>query len=84
VVSFYESSFKNIQQTACKEIAKAFIRVICPKKQRNHPYTKGWDARPDWWPEFTPEEKARHIEPDHQLKRGMWKNLHTTDRACSN
>ncbi|KAL1839175.1 hypothetical protein VTJ49DRAFT_1794 [Mycothermus thermophilus] len=69
VLSFYEASFKNIQQTACKEIAKAFIKVICPKKQVAHPYTQGWEKRPDWWPEPTADEKARHIEPDHQLKK---------------
>ncbi|KAL2270327.1 hypothetical protein VTJ83DRAFT_2511 [Remersonia thermophila] len=69
VLNFYEASFKNIQQTACKEIAKAFIKVICPKKQAVHPYTQGWEKRPDWWPEPKADERARHIEPDHQLKK---------------
>lgn len=74
VWKFYEQRFKNMQQFACKIIAKAWIKLIAPKKQSNHPYT-GADARaPDWWPTpwgTTREEKVRHKEPDHLYKTGM-------------
>lgn len=75
VLEFYDRGFKAIQQTACKEVAKAFIKVICPKKQANFPYRKGSETAPDWWPEpWGPGEKdmARHVEPDHLWKRGLY------------
>ncbi|KAH6850001.1 hypothetical protein B0I37DRAFT_102204 [Chaetomium sp. MPI-CAGE-AT-0009] len=72
VMEFYDRGFKAIQQTACKEIAKAFIKILCPKKQRTNPYMRGDESAPDWWPRpWGPGEKdrVRHVEPDH-----MWKN----------
>lgn len=73
VWEFYEQRFKNCQQTACKLIAKAWVKAVEPKKQSTHPYT-GSDARaPDWWPKPwgpTKEDKVRHKEPDHLYKRG--------------
>jgi hypothetical protein len=73
VWKFYEQRLKNIQQTACKIIAKAWVKLLAPKKQSNHPYT-GQEARaPDWWPKptgNTREERVRHKEPDHLLKHG--------------
>ncbi|KAK9387997.1 hypothetical protein V1515DRAFT_453631 [Lipomyces mesembrius] len=63
VTAFLEAKFRQLQQLACKVVAKAWIKVIEPKKQSNHPYNKGEDFKPDWWP---PE--ARHKEPDHLMK----------------
>lgn len=37
VWSFYERRFKNCQQTACKLIAKAWVKAVEPKKQSTHP-----------------------------------------------
>jgi hypothetical protein len=74
VQAFYDHRFKCIQQTACKEVAKAFIKLIAPKKQANHPYTGRDASAPDWWPKPSgpgEKDKVRHIEPDHQWKRGM-------------
>ncbi|KAK3902533.1 hypothetical protein C8A05DRAFT_33763 [Staphylotrichum tortipilum] len=70
VQRFYESRLKAVQQTACKEIAKAFVKVIAPKKQARNPYTGGLDTAPDWWPEKcgVDGKEVRHIEPDHLHK----------------
>lgn len=79
VWEFYEQRFKNCQQTACKLIAKAWVKVVEPKKQTNHPYTGQDEKAPDWWPKPwgpTKEEKVRHKEPDHLYKRGKY--LHET------
>ncbi|TDZ60737.1 Uncharacterized protein CTRI78_v004777 [Colletotrichum trifolii] len=62
VWAFYEQRFKNCQQTACKLIAKAWVKVVEPKKQTNHPYTGQDEKAPDWWPK-------PHKEPDHLYKR---------------
>ncbi|GJC86557.1 uncharacterized protein ColLi_09395 [Colletotrichum liriopes] len=73
VWNLYEQRFKNCQQTACKLIAKAWVKVVEPKKQTNHPYTGQDEKAPDWWPKPwgpTKEEKVRHKEPDHLYKRG--------------
>ncbi|GJC95257.1 ydr124wp-like protein [Colletotrichum higginsianum] len=76
VWNLYEQRFKNCQQTACKLIAKAWVKVVEPKKQTNHPYTGQDEKAPDWWPKPwgpTKEEKVRHKEPDHLYKRGKVK-----------
>jgi hypothetical protein len=74
VSEFYDHRFKSVQQTACKEIAKAFVKLVAPKKQANNPYTGGDSTLPDWWPgNWGPGEKdkTRHVEPDHLWKRGL-------------
>lgn len=71
---FYDQRFKNIQQTACKQIAKAWVRLIAPKKQSIHPYTGKEGKQPDWWPRpwgSQKEERVRHKEPDHLYRHGM-------------
>ncbi|KAI8628634.1 hypothetical protein F5Y19DRAFT_476181 [Xylariaceae sp. FL1651] len=68
VWNFYDQRFRNIQQTACKLIAKAWVKAVEPKKQSTHPYTGGDKTRPDWWPKlWGPQlhQKVRHKEPDH-------------------
>ncbi|KAJ2982732.1 hypothetical protein NUW58_g6380 [Xylaria curta] len=71
VYAFYDHRLKCCQQTACKLIAKAWVKAVAPKKQSTHPYTRGDKTRPDWWPktycrfgEDTYKE-LRHKEPDH-------------------
>jgi hypothetical protein len=74
VWKFYEHRFKRIQQTACKIMAKPIIKLISPKKQANNPYTGGDLTAPAWWPKpWGPGEKdkVRHVEPDHQWKKGL-------------
>jgi hypothetical protein len=71
VKKFYCQRFKDMQQSSCKVIGKAFVKAVEPKKQTHHPYTKGDSAAPTWWPLKGPmEERARHKEPDHLLKPG--------------
>jgi len=69
---FYATRFKNIQQNACKVIAKIWVKAVAPKKQTHNPYTKEDEARPGWWPKpWGPgkDERVRHKEPDHLLKK---------------
>lgn len=73
VWKFYDQRFRNCQQTACKLIAKAWVKAVEPKKQSNHPYTGSDEKAPDWWPKPwgpTRDEKVRHKEPDHLYKKG--------------
>lgn len=73
VWNFYEQRFKNCQQTACKLIAKAWVKAVEPKKQSTHPYTGSDEKAPEWWPKpwgATKDDKVRHKEPDHLYKRG--------------
>ncbi|KAK9376889.1 uncharacterized protein V1513DRAFT_429713 [Lipomyces chichibuensis] len=63
VTALLEAKFLQLQQLVCKVVAKAWIKVIEPKKQSNHPYNKGEEFKPDWWP-----SEARHKEPDHLMK----------------
>ncbi|TGJ79427.1 hypothetical protein E0Z10_g9335 [Xylaria hypoxylon] len=71
VYAFYDHNLKCCQQTACKIIAKAWVKAVAPKKQSTHPYTRGHLSRPDWWPKtyrkFGEDEhkNLRHKEPDH-------------------
>lgn len=72
---FYETRFRGIQQSACKLIAKAWIKAVEPKKQSTHPYTGKDEKAPDWWPQPWGEgkdDKVRHKEPDHLYKKGMY------------
>ncbi|RFU72839.1 hypothetical protein TARUN_9412 [Trichoderma arundinaceum] len=72
VWGFYEQRFKNCQQTACKLIAKAWVKAVEPKKQSTHPYTGSDEKAPAWWPKPwgpTKDDKVRHKEPDHLYKR---------------
>ncbi|KXJ97448.1 hypothetical protein Micbo1qcDRAFT_7936 [Microdochium bolleyi] len=69
---FYEQQFKNCQQTACKLIAKAWVKAVEPKKQSTHPYTGKDEKAPEWWPKpwgTSKDERVRHKEPDHLYKR---------------
>lgn len=77
---FYEQQFKNCQQTACKLIAKAWVKAVEPKKQSTHPYTGKDEKAPDWWPKpwgNSKDERVRHKEPDHLYKRGTNHQLTT-------
>ena len=82
---FYDQRFKQCQQTACKLIAKAWVKAVEPKKQSTHPYTGSDEKAPDWWPKpwgDTKEDKVRHKEPDHLYKRGELHHLPAHISSC--
>ncbi|KAL2829734.1 hypothetical protein BDW59DRAFT_33401 [Aspergillus cavernicola] len=70
--SFYEKAFDCFQQLNCRVVAKAFVKLVEPRKQVNHPYngkrnvagsTQKLDpesTKPKWWP-----SGVTHKEPDH-------------------
>ncbi|KAF3482510.1 uncharacterized protein GIQ15_05269 [Arthroderma uncinatum] len=73
VEAYYESAFRAFQQINCRQVAKAYIKIIEPRKQVKHPYNGGRGApgekgdpektKPDWWP-----TGVIHREPDHLKK----------------
>jgi hypothetical protein len=65
VTTFYMTRLRQMQQLMCKVVAKAWIKVIEPKKQSNFPYNRGDESKPSWWP-----RDVRHKEPDHLMKPG--------------
>ena len=60
---FYEKTFSLLQGLALKNILKAWIKELEPKKSRNHPYCKSKGSRPAFWP-----DDIEHKEPDHLKK----------------
>lgn len=71
VEKLYAIRFKDMQQWSCKIMGKAFVKLVEPKKQTHHPYTKKEEGAPDWWPRGNGDNKVRHKEPDHLLKPGI-------------
>ncbi|KAJ5593858.1 uncharacterized protein N7459_000066 [Penicillium hispanicum] len=72
---YYEKVFQNLQQTNCRVLAKAYVKLVEPRKQVNYPYngrkivagrTQQLDpdeTKPPWWP-----SGVSHREPDHLPK----------------
>ncbi|KAL4998421.1 hypothetical protein BDV10DRAFT_185244 [Aspergillus recurvatus] len=75
LLSYYEKAFECLQQTNCRILAKAYIKVVEPRKQVNYPYNGHMlvagipqqfdpeETRPLWWP-----AGVTHREPDHLRK----------------
>lgn len=74
---YYEKIWENFQQTNCRVLAKAYVKLIEPRKQVTYPYngrkiiagkTHQLDpneTKPPWWP-----TGVSHREPDHLPKAG--------------
>lgn len=74
---YYEKAFENLQQINCRTLAKAYVKLVEPRKQVNYPYNgrkivagtlKQLDpnvTKPPWWP-----SEVSHREPDHLPKVG--------------
>lgn len=72
---YYEKIFQNLQQTNCRVLAKAYVKLVEPRKQVNFPYNGRKivagqtqqldpdDTKPPWWP-----TGVSHREPDHLPK----------------
>ena len=72
---YYEKVFQNFQQTNCRVIAKAYVKLVEPRKQVRYPYngrkvvagkTQQFgleETKPPWWP-----PGVSHREPDHLPK----------------
>ena len=71
VQRFYFARFEDMNQSACKVIAKAFVKLVEPKKQARYPYIEGDIKAPPWWPNTRGESSVRHKEPDHLPKLGV-------------
>lgn len=75
--TYYEKAFDCFQQLNCRVIAKAFVKLVEPRKQVNHPYNGRRTVagssqkvdpeltKPKWWP-----SGVTHKEPDHLGKPG--------------
>ncbi|KAI5963992.1 hypothetical protein CANMA_003589 [Candida margitis] len=61
----YRDLFNSLSQYICKDIAKAWIKILEPNKQALFPYRDYNKSKPDWWP-----PNVNHIEPDHLDKVG--------------
>ncbi|KAL2832793.1 hypothetical protein BJY01DRAFT_253723, partial [Aspergillus pseudoustus] len=72
---YYAKAFDSLQQTNCRILAKAYIKLVEPRKQVNFPYNgrkhisgtpQQFDpesTKPAWWP-----SGVTHREPDHLRK----------------
>ncbi|KAJ5982655.1 hypothetical protein N7451_012755 [Penicillium sp. IBT 35674x] len=80
---YYEKIFQNIQQANCRVLAKAYIKLIEPRKHVNYPYNgrkivagrtrqlSPDETKPPWWP-----SGVSHREPDHLPKAVNTAPLH--------
>ncbi|KAL4963128.1 DUF2841 domain-containing protein [Aspergillus stella-maris] len=72
---YYEKAFDSLHQTNCRILAKAYVKLVEPRKQVSYPYNghkniagvphklDPEDTKPPWWP-----EGVIHREPDHLKK----------------
>ncbi|KAJ5464912.1 uncharacterized protein N7458_000598 [Penicillium daleae] len=72
---YYEKAFQNLQQINCRVLAKAYVKLVEPRKQVHYPYNgrkivagrtqqlEPDGTKPPWWP-----SGVNHREPDHLLK----------------
>jgi hypothetical protein len=70
VEKFYSTRFKDMRQSACKVMAGIWVKLLEPKQQTHHPYTKGDGSAPPWWPPTTGVNHVRYKETNHLLKPG--------------
>ncbi|KKA25184.1 hypothetical protein T310_0775 [Rasamsonia emersonii CBS 393.64] len=82
VKAYYENAFKHFQQLNCRQMAKAFIKFIEPRKQVKHPYNGGRPppgaapgekgdpekTKPEWWPEGVVHKEPDHLKKDQRLR----------------
>ncbi|ADV20021.1 conserved hypothetical protein [Cryptococcus gattii WM276] len=67
VAPYFAKRFAAVQQDTCKLVAKAWIKVIEPKKQSKFPYNKGENAKPKWWPDGVPHRAPDHLSKEQRI-----------------
>lgn len=72
ITKYYETALRHFMQLNCCVMAKAFIKLIEPRKKAKHPYNGGRtgdseETKPAWWPPH-----VTHREPDHLRKEGIY------------
>ncbi|KAH9206561.1 hypothetical protein DL95DRAFT_469495 [Leptodontidium sp. 2 PMI_412] len=65
---FYQARLTDLQTLPCKILAKAFVKVVEPRKSSRYPYSKGQISAPPWWPALSGTVSVRHKDPDHLFK----------------
>ncbi|KAL1967687.1 hypothetical protein VTN77DRAFT_2944 [Rasamsonia byssochlamydoides] len=82
VKAYYEMALKHFQQLNCRQMAKAFIKFIEPRKQVKHPYNGGRPppgappgekgdpekTKPEWWPAGVVHKEPDHLKKDQRLR----------------
>ncbi|KAF9894056.1 hypothetical protein FE257_009029 [Aspergillus nanangensis] len=82
VLEYYENALKHFQQLNCRQIAKAFIKFIEPRKQVKHPYNGGKPragaasgekgdpekTKPEWWPAGVVHKEPDHLRKEQRIK----------------
>ncbi|KAJ9268401.1 hypothetical protein DTO212C5_5553 [Paecilomyces variotii] len=82
VAAYYEMALKHFQQLNCRQMAKAFIKFIEPRKQVKHPYNGGRPppgaqpgekgdpekTKPEWWPSGVVHKEPDHLKKDQRLR----------------
>jgi hypothetical protein len=70
IEKFYRSRFEHMQSSACTVMTQVFMKLLEPKKQTHHPYAKGTDGAPSWWPPITGEHGIRYEGPNQLQQSG--------------
>lgn len=65
---YFQSVFCVINQQRCKAIAKAWIKVVEPKKQSKYPYIKGEASKPSWWPSDVVHRGSDHLKKPERIR----------------
>ncbi|KAI1268305.1 hypothetical protein F5Y18DRAFT_441045 [Xylariaceae sp. FL1019] len=58
----------DFRRIALNDEEAVWALAVEPRKQTTHPYTRGEEGKPDWWPRPwgpQPDQRVIHKEPDH-------------------
>lgn len=68
VERYFRSVFCAISQQRCKSIAKAWIKILEPKKKSKFPYIKGNASKPAWWPCEVVHREVDHLKKPERIE----------------
>jgi hypothetical protein len=72
ILDYYSQILRAVQQLCLKHVLKEWIKIIEPKKQKNHPYKRKDGVpptRPGWWPDDATYKEPDHIKVDGEFWR---------------